>query len=127
MLSLLNDLVLICHTYCPLSPSQRLTTNWHLPATSLPAAARRSSGASRIRAAVTRSHVGEDEILGDEQEKLTAAEAVRAYTLDAACMVEAESYLAHWKWASAPTSSYWIVTCSISIQMLSLTPRYGKP
>jgi predicted amidohydrolase YtcJ len=45
-----------------------------------------------MHAGVTRSLVGEDEILGSEAEKLTVAEAIRAYTLDAAYMVEAESY-----------------------------------
>ena len=45
-----------------------------------------------LHAAVTRSLVGESEILGPESEKLTVAEAIRAYTLDAAYAVEAESY-----------------------------------
>ena len=45
-----------------------------------------------MHAAVTRSVIGEDEILGTEDEKLTVAQAIRAYTLDAAKMVTAESY-----------------------------------
>ena len=45
-----------------------------------------------LHAAVTRSLVGEDEILGPEEEKLSVGEAIRAYTLDAAYMVEAEGY-----------------------------------
>ena len=45
-----------------------------------------------LHAAVTRSHVGSDEILGSEKDKLTVAEGIRAYTLDAAYAVEAESY-----------------------------------
>jgi len=45
-----------------------------------------------MHAAVTRSFVGDDEILGSEKDKLTVAEAIRAYTLDAAYAVEAEAY-----------------------------------
>ncbi len=45
-----------------------------------------------LHAAVTRSHVGEAEILGTEDERLTLAEAIRAYTLDAAYQVRAEGY-----------------------------------
>ncbi len=45
-----------------------------------------------MHAAVTRSFVGDDEILGPEKEKLTVAQAIRAYTLDAAYTVDAESY-----------------------------------
>lgn len=45
-----------------------------------------------IHAAVTRSHVGEKEMLGPESEKLTVAEAIKAYTLDAAYQVRAEDY-----------------------------------
>jgi predicted amidohydrolase YtcJ len=45
-----------------------------------------------LHAAVTRSHVGQDEILGTEKDKLTVPEAIRAYTLDAAYAVQAERY-----------------------------------
>lgn len=45
-----------------------------------------------LHAAVTRSLVGEDEVLGPESERLTVEEAIRAYTLDAAYMVRAEDY-----------------------------------
>ena len=45
-----------------------------------------------LHAGVTRSLIGEDEILGSEEEKLSVGQAIRAYTLDAARMVEAESY-----------------------------------
>ena len=45
-----------------------------------------------LHAAVTRSLIGDDEILGAEAERLSVAEAIQAYTLDAAYMVEAESY-----------------------------------
>lgn len=45
-----------------------------------------------LHAAVTRSFVGDDEILGPEKEKLTVAQAIRAYTLDAAYTVDADSY-----------------------------------
>jgi predicted amidohydrolase YtcJ len=45
-----------------------------------------------IHAAVTRSLVGETETLGPESEKLTVAQAIRAYTLDAAYMVRAQDY-----------------------------------
>jgi len=45
-----------------------------------------------LHAAVTRSLVGDSEILGPETEKLTVPEAIRAYTLDAAYAVEAEEY-----------------------------------
>ena len=45
-----------------------------------------------LHAAVTRSLIGESEILGSESEKLSVAQAIRAYTLDAAYMVRAEHY-----------------------------------
>ncbi len=45
-----------------------------------------------MHAAVTRSFVGEDEILGSADDKLTVAEAIRAYTLDAAYQVRSEGY-----------------------------------
>jgi len=45
-----------------------------------------------LHAAVTRSLVGESEILGPASEKLTVPQAIRAYTLDAAYAVEAEKY-----------------------------------
>lgn len=45
-----------------------------------------------IHAAVTRSLVGDDEILGSESDKLTVAQAIKAYTLDAAYQVSAEDY-----------------------------------
>ncbi len=45
-----------------------------------------------MHAAVTRSFVGEDEILGSADDKLTVPQAIRAYTLDAAYAVEAEDY-----------------------------------
>lgn len=45
-----------------------------------------------LHAAVTRSLVGDSEVLGPESEKLNVAQAIRAYTLDAAYAVEAESY-----------------------------------
>jgi predicted amidohydrolase YtcJ len=45
-----------------------------------------------MHAAITRSLVGDDETLGPESEKLTVAQAIRAYTLDAAHQVRAESY-----------------------------------
>jgi len=47
---------------------------------------------AQMHAAVTRSHIGETEILGSEKDKLTVAEAIRAYTLDAAYTVNADSY-----------------------------------
>jgi len=47
---------------------------------------------AQMHAAVTRSHVGEREILGAEKEKLTVAQAIRAYTLDAAYTVDADSF-----------------------------------
>ncbi len=47
-----------------------------------------------LHAAVTRSFVGDDEILGPEKEKLSVAEAIRAYTLDAAYTVNADSFSA---------------------------------
>ncbi len=45
-----------------------------------------------LHAAVTRSNVGETEILGSEKDKLSVAQAIKAYTLDAAYQVRAESY-----------------------------------
>jgi len=45
-----------------------------------------------LHAAVTRSNVGETEILGSEKDKLTVAQAIKAYTLDAAYQVRAETY-----------------------------------
>ncbi len=45
-----------------------------------------------LHAAVTRSNIGETEILGPEKEKLTVAQAIKAYTLDAAYQVRAEEY-----------------------------------
>ena len=45
-----------------------------------------------MHAAVTRSQVGEEESLGPESEKLSVTEAIRAYTLDAAYQVRAETY-----------------------------------
>ena len=45
-----------------------------------------------LHAAVTRSFVGEDEMLGPESEKLSVADAIMAYTLDAAYAVRAEGY-----------------------------------
>jgi len=47
---------------------------------------------AHIHAAVTRHHVGQEEILGSEKEKLTVAQAIRAYTLDSAYAVKAEDY-----------------------------------
>jgi len=47
---------------------------------------------AQMHAAITRSHLGETEILGSEKEKLTVAQAIRAYTLDAAYTVNADSY-----------------------------------
>jgi len=47
---------------------------------------------AQMHAAITRSHVGETEILGSEKDKLTVAQAIRAYTLDAAYTVNADSY-----------------------------------
>jgi len=47
---------------------------------------------AQLHAAVTRSHVNDSEILGPEKEKLTVAQAIRAYTLDAAYTVNAEKY-----------------------------------
>jgi len=46
----------------------------------------------QMHAAVTRSHVGETEILGSEKDKLTVAQAIRAYTIDAAYAVTADDY-----------------------------------
>ncbi len=45
-----------------------------------------------LHAAVTRSNVGETDILGSGKDKLTVAQAVKAYTLDAAYQVRAEQY-----------------------------------
>jgi len=45
-----------------------------------------------IHAAVTRSFVGDSESLGPDSEKLTVAQAIRAYTIDAAYMVRADTY-----------------------------------
>jgi len=45
-----------------------------------------------VHAAVARHHVGQKEILGSEEERLTVAQAIRAYTLDSAYAVEAEDY-----------------------------------
>ncbi len=45
-----------------------------------------------LHAAVTRSLVGETESLGPDSEKLTVAQAIRAYTIDAAYMVRADAY-----------------------------------
>jgi len=47
---------------------------------------------AQMHAAITRSHIGETEILGPEKEKLTVAQAIRAYTLDAAYTVDADSF-----------------------------------
>jgi len=47
---------------------------------------------AQMHAAVTRSHIGETEILGAAREKLTVAQAIRAYTLDAAYTVDADSF-----------------------------------
>jgi len=47
---------------------------------------------TQMHAAITRSHLGETEILGSEKDKLTVAQAIRAYTLDAAYTVNADSY-----------------------------------
>ncbi len=47
---------------------------------------------AQMHAAITRSHIGDTEILGTEKEKLTVAQAIRAYTLDAAYTVDAESF-----------------------------------
>jgi len=47
---------------------------------------------AQIHAAVTRSHLGQTEILGSEKDKLTVAQAIRAYTMDAAYVVNADSY-----------------------------------
>jgi len=47
---------------------------------------------AQMHAAITRSHIGETEILGPEKEKLTVAEAIRAYTLDAAYTVDADTF-----------------------------------
>lgn len=45
-----------------------------------------------LHAAVTRSNIGEDEILGSEKDKLTVAQAIRAYTLDGAYALGADAY-----------------------------------
>jgi len=45
-----------------------------------------------MHAGITRGHNGEEEILGSEKDKVTVAQAIRAYTLDAAYVVAAESY-----------------------------------
>jgi len=45
-----------------------------------------------MHAAVTRRVVGDTAVLGPDTEKLTVAQAIRAYTLDAAYMVRAEPY-----------------------------------
>jgi len=47
---------------------------------------------AQMHAAVTRSHIGETEILGSERDKLTVPQAIRAYTIDAAYTVNADSY-----------------------------------
>jgi len=47
---------------------------------------------AQMHAAITRSHIGETEILGPEKEKLKVAQAIRAYTIDAAYTVNAESF-----------------------------------
>jgi len=47
---------------------------------------------AQLHAAVTRSHIGETEILGSEKDKLTVAQGIRAYTIDAAYTVNADSY-----------------------------------
>jgi len=45
-----------------------------------------------LHAAVTRSNIGEDEILGSEKDKLTVAQGIRAYTLDGAYALGADAY-----------------------------------
>jgi len=45
-----------------------------------------------MHAGITRHYIGQKEILGLEKDKVTVAQAIRAYTLDAAYVVAAESY-----------------------------------